>query len=213
MRRGREALLRLRAGQRSSPRISRKKIGNREFFIPTGPSPWKPPRHSVRMRARACARTCRGEVGGVPGRFPRSLSGSSPARSRALSAPASLARPGPTASRRPQPFVVADVRLCHGNARTGCTSGSRQGPAHAHGPPTPFPSPEACCEEPRGSGSGWGDGRCLYLERGRGRVLRGVRAGEGERMCAHPSRVPTRSALQCRAQEAGWGGEPSISGV
>ena len=164
----------------------------------------------VRARARArVAGRWRGCRGGFPDHCPaRVLLG----LARSQPQPP-LPGPGPTASRRPQPFVVADVRLCHGNARTGCTSGSRQGPAHAHGPPTPFPSPEACCEEPRGSGSGWGDGRCLYLERGRGRVLRGVRAGEGERMCAHPSRVPTRSALQSRAQEAGWGGEPSISGV
>lgn len=53
-------------------------------------------------------------------------------------------------SRQPQPSVVADVWLCHGNARTGCTSGLQQGQAHAHRPPTPS-SPKACCEEPLGS--------------------------------------------------------------
>lgn len=41
-----------------------------------------------------------------------------------------LAHPQPHCSHQPQMSVVADVWLCHGNARTGCTSGSQQGQAH-----------------------------------------------------------------------------------
>lgn len=58
---------------------------------------------------------------------------------------------GPAASCQPPLSVMADVWLCHGNARTGCTSGSRQGRAHAQRLPTQVPSPNACCEEPLGS--------------------------------------------------------------
>lgn len=46
---------------------------------------------------------------------------------------------GPAASRQPWPSVVADVWLCHGNARTGCTFGSQQGQTHA--PRLPSHSP------------------------------------------------------------------------
>lgn len=74
-------------------------------------------------------------------------------------------RPSPAASRQPQPSVVADVWLCHGNTRTGCTSGLQQGQAHAHRPPTLFPLPKGLLQR-----TPWVQVRdkwCLYQESGR----------------------------------------------
>lgn len=123
----------------------------------------------VRVRVPACGcksvRTCEWRRGGA-------MSGPSPVCS-------------PAASRQPQPSVVADVWLCHGNARTGCTSGLQQGQARTHRPPTPFPSPKACCKERFGSRSGT-NGVCIRrqaeLASSEGSV-----AGEEEDACAQPS--------------------------
>lgn len=71
-----------------------------------------------------------------------------------------LAHPQPHCSHQPQMSVVADVWLCHGNARTGCTSGSQQGQAHTPRLPSLFPSPKTCWEEPLGSRSGT-NGVCM----------------------------------------------------
>lgn len=134
----------------------------------------KPPRRSVRVCVRTCAYTSRGVSGAVPGGFPdRCPASCSGSRVLHPSPQCPATAPPPAASR--QPFVVADVRLCHGNARTGCTSGSRQGQAHAHGLPTPRPSPKACCEEPCGR-----EGRPVFV-------------------CGEREAVPTSS------EESGWG--------
>lgn len=65
------------------------------------------------------------------------------------------------------------------------TSGLQQGQAHTHRPPTPFPSPKACCKEPFGSRSGT-NGVCIRrqaeLASSEGSV-----AGEEEDACARPS--------------------------
>lgn len=130
---------------------------------------------------------------------------------------------GPTASRQPRPSVVADVWLCHGNPRTGCASGSRQGQAHAHRPPTPFPSPKAYGKEPLGAGSGTG-GVCVRREaEPASSVIQGFRGkGWGGCVCTSQGSAPPPaagalgllpSALQSDAKEAGWGGEVPISRV
>ena len=89
-------------------------------------------------------------------------------------------RPSPicslAASRQPQLSVVADVCLCHGNARTGCTSGLQQGQAHAAAHTVPLPKGLL---QRRTAWVQVGDKWCLCREGGRDGILHGVSGGEG----------------------------------
>lgn len=149
--------------------------------------------------------------GGFPG------PGSAPVLLRLASFPPRppVAGHGPAASRRPRPSVVADVWLCHGNARTGCAAGSQQGQAHAPRPPTPFPLPKALLQ--RTTRGQVGDGLVFVSGETQSQRPRRVRWPGVGRMCVHtpaesPSPLPP-SALQSPAKEAGWGGELPISRV